>query len=123
MTHAERAERRERIAEAVRNGADPWQVCRDESVSWTTVYDACRAGGRLGKRVRKPLPPLPPLTREFNAVTVKRTCDIIALLQQGGKSLRAIGLVVGVRCQWVSQIETMALEAGLLAPRGAKASG
>ncbi len=118
LTHAERADRRERIAEAVRQGADPGQVANEEKVSWNTVYDACRAAGVQTYHRTRTQKSLPPLTREFHAVSIRRAFDILALLRRNDKTSRKIALSVGVKFQWVSQIEQMALEAGLLSPRG-----
>lgn len=124
MTHAEQLERRERIAAAVRDGADPMQVAQDEKVCYSTVYDACRVAGLATyHRTRKPLPPLQPLKREFDEVTIIRAFDILAELRTGARTLKGIGETHGVSHQRVSQIEAIALEKGLLTPRGAKASG
>lgn len=124
MTHKEQRDRRKRIVEAVRGGADLFQVAKDEKVSYTTVYDACRVADLTTyHRTRKPLPPLQPLKREFHEVTIIRAFDILVQLRTGTRTSKGIGEDFGVSHQWVSQIETLAMEKGLLSPRGAKASG
>ncbi len=106
LTHAERAERRERIAEAVRNGADPLQMAIDEKVSWSTVSDACRAAGI---ETCDRTPGLPTIRRAFKIVQ----------LRNRGVTLERIGESVELTAERVRQIETMAIEAGLLSQRGA----
>ncbi len=119
MRRAELLRRRERIEAAVRNGADPMQVAHDEKASWSLIYGICRVA-RI--KISRPTPrkPLPPLKREFHEVAIKRAFDILAQLRTGERTLKGIGEHVGVSWQWVSQIETMALEKGLLSPRAAR---
>ncbi|KKK86145.1 hypothetical protein LCGC14_2766170 [marine sediment metagenome] len=115
MKLAELQKRRQRIAKALLDGADPYRICRDERISWSTVYAIARvAGVQTFHRTRAPLPPL---KREFHAVTIARAFDVLAQLRPGDKSLRQIAVVVGVRRQWVGQIETLAIKKGLLSPR------
>ncbi len=114
LTHTERAERRKRIAEACRNGKSADEVAFDEGVALRLVFDAC---GIYDVRYRRRT--LPQVKRQ-STQTIELAFAIVKALRETDTSLRAIGDSFGVTHQWVSQIETMAMEAGLLAPRKEK---
>lgn len=114
LTHIERGERRKRIAAACRNGKSADEAAFDEGVSLRLVFEAC---GIHDVRYRRRT--LPQVKRQ-STQTIELAFATLKALRDTDTSLCAIGESFGMTQQWVSQIETMAIEAGLLAPRKGK---
>ncbi|KKM48504.1 hypothetical protein LCGC14_1557750 [marine sediment metagenome] len=114
MTHAERAERRKAIADECRTQCLE-DVARRHGVNLGTAREACRQWEVLFKRRR--------IRRAEAAEDGKFLFAVLRDLLDGGWGLSEIADRQGTTPQRISQIETMALEADLLSPRGAKASG
>ena len=116
MTHEESRQRHARIATAVLGGRRLADVAKDEGISYSGVYRACRLRG-VTYRDRRLFTQqaIPPPLRTVN--TINRAFAVLYELQLREKTLRQIAEQFDTTSQRVSQIEEMALNANLLAPR------
>lgn len=101
LTHAERAERRRSIAEAVEAGASLQAAARQYRVCIVTVRDACRQHG-----VR-----LPSVTRAHRRTA--RSMDVLAALINTEETLAQIAARFGMHASHVQQIARDARKAGI----------
>jgi len=110
MTHAERAERRRQMAQAVRKGVSQFDVARTFGVTLPRVRDACRE-----HRVDYPE------RGTFGSPTSTGT-GWPAILKRllAGKSQKSVGRDLGISPQRVHEIARLAREAGVKIPRTKK---
>ncbi len=110
LTHAQRAERRESIAEKVRQGLSPAAVAREFGVSLGTVYLACRTHGVKPR-------PRDPLKDGRSKVPVRqRTLAVLAQLAQTSRTLSEIATMHDLSVERVRQLMLYAHEAGFKFP-------
>jgi hypothetical protein len=106
LSHKERAERRERIAQEVRDGATAGETTIKHGVQMTTVVNACRSYGVNIPR-RPPTGEIPVASRTF---------EIVAALQNTNRSQRGIAADFGVSPARVGQIYKATIDAGIKFP-------
>jgi transposase len=103
MTREELADRRKKIADAVREGKHVAEVCKKFGIGLTTVKNACREHGVKVDRKQ---------TRMSDEKPATETLRIVAWLIQG-YSGSEIAADAGVTRQYVNQVKQRATEAGI----------
>lgn len=107
LNHEERAARRRRAAEKVREGATVLEACEAEGISETLLRRACNEAG-----VAFPGPSRPP-TSGSPRRPVTRALVLLAALFDGRLSLREVALQTGSTVQRVQQVYSEAVALGI----------
>lgn len=111
MTHLQRANRRQRIAQAVRRGATIAEASQEFCVSFRTVQQSCRENG-------VEYPKAPPIPTSMTKVGI---FPILARLCNSSTRLHLIARELGVTAQRVGHIYRGCLAAGVPVQVRAKA--